>query len=968
MSDNNDHAASTASRPPSFQLTPSQALKPANPSLGNKSDKGAGNSSSNTDGNSKNRNKNKNRRRRNAKTNNTNNLKSPPSTEEMNNNVKESNDAPDAQISNLNSTKKQNNKNSKKSRQLQRQRQKQRGDRKGGDGSNEKRDENGDDNTDLNANEEPQPTKKSNRQQTNAKSKNQRRKAKKKYPWRRHIPDGTVDPITLDDLNTLEYPPFALCADEPYVPISEWPIPSDKPTNVTSNSQGNNNGGQDSSSPPGQGLENADELNRQRLADQWGEQLLPSGESSAVIVDGDKKPEASTSTTPQTLLSQRPLNLFDGRALAFYMVSQLQFIDPFTRRDLTRAELQNLDRYLERYGNLFADFENKQNNENKRNSKKKKQKLKVTDAYDAKGITLSSAGAAAATAQGRADIMQQTAQQLLNSLFVGQTSVSAISPDRNNERPSRRQQAENFSLQEQYAATQRQEREAAEAGERQYEREAANVHAGHFQNNSVGFGGFMVIDDDENPEMRGRSHNNFPSLSETATASSRNGPAFGETRTSPFYSAAHIAGRQAGRPPATDSGAFPALPRPSAEASRQNTVNSKKSKTLAKISRFVKKTTEEERQSQWEAREAARKKAMMSNLIFGLNPVTTDPSRSLLVPPASGATSGTATEEQMQRNRAFAEALGVKPATQRHYASGWARPTSTQGAGNTAVLDELEAALYPEALIVSARVHRMDFLLKLEKKWKKFLNDDKAASLPLNRMNRSARKFVHEYAEFWKLKTESFDPEPNRYIHCVKLRDTRMPHPLLSDIARNWRGPDYLPLPDASRTISSVMNDHTSHQTAGQTSRSPFEAPVPRTTPPVAKLRSATAMSSSKGDLVALGEATVQNSRSGALMDKERPQLKLAPRSVPLQLPPFEEQLQQEAMAGLDLDEDIRKRQIRMEEKKRQERDIEQKKKKVLEDVFASDDESDGRGTALYDDDEDWVDEQEALYTGSDED
>lgn len=357
---------------------------------------------------------------------------------------------------------------------------------------------------------------------------------------------------------------------------------------------------------------------------------------------------------------------------------------------------------------------------------------------------------------------------------------------------------------------------------------------------------------------------------------------------------------------------------------------------------------------------------MLSNLTYGMNPVMADPSRSLLAPPAAEG-SGSATEEQLQRNRAFAEALGVKSAPQRHYASGWARPTTADGGGEMAANPEfrndLDAALYPDGLIVSAREHRMDFLLKLEKRWKRFLNDDKAASLPLNKMERSTRKFVHEYAEFWHLKTESFDPEPNRYIHCVKLPDTRMPVPLLSDVARNWRGPSSLPVPDATRTIASVMHDHTSQQTAGQTSRSPMEVlRVPQ------KLRSATAMSSSKGDLVALGEAAVQNSRSDGLMDKERPQLKLLPRTVPRELPPFEEQLQQEAEAALDMEEDLRRRQVRLEEKRRREREIEQKKKQALEDAFASDDdESDRKRAGSSDSDSEWGDDQEALFIGSDE-
>lgn len=967
------------SRPPSFQLTPSQTLRPKKASDGKNDSKIDSNSNSKDVNNPNNsRNKNNNRRRKNAKNANKNNLKSPPPTGEKGGNTNAPN-AANADIDNAtgNEAKNQNGNNGKKLRQRQRQRQ-QRDNKNDGNNnnSNEKGDQHGDGNAksdDVDANGNNNDIK--GQQPATAKPKKKRRKPKKKYPWRRFIPEGTVDPITLENLDTLDYPPFALCADEPYVTVPEWPIPLESQSkNGNNRNNTKKNGATDSTPPSRPQPEDVADLNRQRLADQWGEHLLPSNEGNTTSSDADKNKKASSSTTP---LSQRPLNLFDGRALAFYMVSQLQFIDPFTRRDLTRAELVNLDRYLDRYGRSGTDANgNDKNNNNRRiNGKKKNQKIRVTDAYDAKGITLSSAGAAAATAQGRADIMQQMAQQLLNTLFVGQSSVSSIAPtDANttrNESQSRRQQAEIFSLQEQYATMQRQEREIAAEGERRYERGFGTADASGFgSSNDNAYGGFMVIDDDENPEMRGHGHNDFPSL--TAPTPPTNGPTpNGGAGSSSRYSTSHISGRHGGRRPVMGEESFPALPQPASEVASSAT-KTKKSKTLSKISGIVKKTTAQEKQKQWEAREAARRKAMMANLTFGANPFREDLAQSLLAPPATGDASagGSATEEQMQRNRAFAEALGVKPAIQRHYASGWARPTTTEGAGDSTkheLLDELDAALYPDSLIMSAREHRMEHLLKVEKRWKRFLNDDKAASLPLNRMNRSLRKFVHEYAEFWNLKTESFDPEPNRYIHCVKLSGTRMPRPLLSDVARNWRGPSSLPLPDATRTIASVMHDHSSQQTAGQTSKSPLQAPLPRAPaqPPPLMIRSATAMSSSKGDLVALGDAAVQNSRSDGLMDKERRQLKLLPRTVPLELPPFDEQLERETAVALDLDEDLQRRQVRREEKRRRQREMEEKKKQILEDAFASDDENDRKQAASSD--SEWEDNQEALYIGSDE-
>jgi hypothetical protein len=225
-------------------------------------------------------------------------------------------------------------------------------------------------------------------------------------------------------------------------------------------------------------------------------------------------------------------------------------------------------------------------------------------------------------------------------------------------------------------------------------------------------------------------------------------------------------------------------------------------------------------------------------------------------------------------------------------------------------------------------------VLKLEKKLKSFLMDDKAASLPLNPMDKATRAMVHQYAEFWNIKTESFDPEPERYINCVKMLETHTPYPLLSDATKNWRRP----LPEVSK---SFISDHTSQQTAGQVSKSRE---------------------------LQIGIAEVANSRFDGLLEKERPKLELAPRTVPLELPPFELQQQKEAAAAYDAAEDLKRQQERLEEKRRRKREAEERKKRLLEQVFASDDEEDGSksGEAINDSDS-WGDEPEALFTGSDD-
>ena len=55
-------------------------------------------------------------------------------------------------------------------------------------------------------------------------------------------------------------------------------------------------------------------------------------------------------------------------------------------------------------------------------------------------------------------------------------------------------------------------------------------------------------------------------------------------------------------------------------------------------------------------------------------------------------------------------------------------------------------------------------------------------------MKRNVRAIVHQYSGYWKMQTESFDPEPGRYVSCIKMRDTRMPKSLLSEACRAWDG------------------------------------------------------------------------------------------------------------------------------------------------------------------------------------
>jgi hypothetical protein len=413
-------------------------------------------------------------------------------------------------------------------------------------------------------------------------------------------------------------------------------------------------------------------------------------------------------------------------------------------------------------------------------------------------------------------------------------------------------------------------------------------------------------------------------------------------------------------------------------------------KTLAKISSLVQKTDPEELQRQWEAREEARKKALLSNLTFGSNhALHNEPARNAQGFPSQIITNNSTvelSEAQLERNRAFAEALGVVPATLRsNLSSGWQRPSDGR-----LLLDEygmeLNLTQYPESLVVMAREQiSATFLLKLEKKWTTFLADDTAASLPLNPMDRPTRAFVHAYSEYWKLRTESFDREPKRYIHCVKLRETSAPYPLLSVALPNWQRP-VLGVPD-----------HSSRQTAGQTTQQTALVitaarelpPAPDRVPLTLKPRTPHAVvvelppsgvpiggtrhrSMEETNNLATTATTAMTDASAAgrfqgLVERERPKLELQKRTKPLDdlPPPLETTVVDEAEAAEAAAAFKRRQQAKVQ----RERALAARQEQVLAEAFASDDEDDDRKKPPIeeDSDSDW-EEQPAMFVGEDDD
>ena len=521
--------------------------------------------------------------------------------------------------------------------------------------------------------------------------------------WRSHISKDVVDPITLDPLYQLKYPPFALKVSPPYEPVlhNQWWDNTTVESSMNRSSQHN-------STPKGKAM---DDREQQILQEQWGSRVaFPS-------VQGEEEKDSNTPVlVEQTPATQKNnYNLFDGRALAYWMVSSNQFMDPLNRRDLTRDELLALDQYLQQITTILP-------------KKKKKNAppptLRVTEAYDVKGVSLSTAGAAATTAAGRATILQEEARNLLQALFVSHTSRGT------------NRLANQYNSYEQSNNSSRHQPRGTNTRDN-----IAQEDVGIYGDQD---GGIILIDDDLNPGLRGSA------------------PAFVPASSS-LYSASHIAARHS-HTARLQQEHFPSLGDTAAansssitdsmEPSPSSTSNSRKKElpkfnTLSKIAKTVKKTDPAEIQKQFEAREAARRKAMMANLTFGQPAVlmdhSTQPPNNLQVPTRREEPS----DGQLERNRRLADALGVAPATVRNpLNSGWARPTSRDDFG-----EELKVTTYPDSLIMRAR-DRMPLVLKVEKKWLKFLQDDTSASLPLSRMDKPTRIFVHHYSDFWFLHTQ----------------------------------------------------------------------------------------------------------------------------------------------------------------------------------------------------------------------
>eukprot|EP00591_Stephanopyxis_turris_P012928 CAMPEP_0195525436 /NCGR_PEP_ID=MMETSP0794_2-20130614/25907_1 /TAXON_ID=515487 /ORGANISM="Stephanopyxis turris, Strain CCMP 815" /LENGTH=910 /DNA_ID=CAMNT_0040655903 /DNA_START=120 /DNA_END=2852 /DNA_ORIENTATION=+ len=727
---------------------------------------------------------------------------------------------------------------------------------------------------------------------TRKKQQRQRKRNRNKYSWRAQIPEGAVDPISLDPLVSLSYPPFALAAEEPYEIIPTWPVPPDK-SNVDNPTQKN---------------EDKIETNL-------------SGDASS------SKDKAS---------SKDYVHLYDGRVLAYYLVSQLQFIDPLNRRDLNRLELINLDQYMARH---------------------KLGRANVAEAYDKLGITKSLAGQAGQTQEGRSEILQMEARSVLTSLFErnatidgavtasagarggrsdsrGATRRSNARSDRDHGTDTRTAVSSEFQneFERHYIAHERTEN-VRNAGRRQQpsEHSGGNGILHHEE-------GIIFIDDDENPGLRGAGRPRGGRA--TSTAESNNERVW---NTNSFQ----VRGQDL----------FPALPPVLADStvplsssqptSTAPSASKAPSKSLRSISKIVTKTDPAQAARQKKAREEAQKRAALSQMSFVLPdnayPQTTHVTHTNInshsIVQNTDTPSGPS-DSMLKRNQRWANALGVAPATVRTFNEGWARPTETK-IETDEFGNELNKTIYPDALIISAR-ENIGFLLKVERHWKAFLMDDKNASLSLRPMNRQMRILVHEYSDFWRMQTESFDLEPKRYIHCVKLKDTNAPYPLLTEAAKTQRlGGGNTRLPDhnggngipVGATGKSSMDDTKSVPASSAYSNTISAPPGAMFDLAGDKSEASTLSNQNFATGLSLPVTVTRDAQEASwsrfsALARERPMLNLAPRTIPRELQEFEK------VAKLSEYRLSRSEKERIKKSKQEIAEI--KKKNILADAFDS--------------------------------
>jgi hypothetical protein len=129
--------------------------------------------------------------------------------------------------------------------------------------------------------------------------------------------------------------------------------------------------------------------------------------------------------------------------------------------------------------------------------------------------------------------------------------------------------------------------------------------------------------------------------------------------------------------------------------------------------------------------------------------------------------SSTATNE---RSRNFAMALGLSNVIE----------ARVIGINDGSVFDEDMALSFYTPELINWAMQNMHTVRFVENRLEGMLMDERATSIRLHPMPKSDRKSIHALCAAYHLYTQSFDPEPKRYMSIIKLKESIFPPVLLS--------------------------------------------------------------------------------------------------------------------------------------------------------------------------------------------
>lgn len=142
----------------------------------------------------------------------------------------------------------------------------------------------------------------------------------------------------------------------------------------------------------------------------------------------------------------------------------------------------------------------------------------------------------------------------------------------------------------------------------------------------------------------------------------------------------------------------------------------------------------------------------------------------------------TAQLELLERNKRFAEALGI----------GRAGAQAEDGDALSAYQEELLRPVYTPSLLKFAQAN-ISKLLRIEHQMETLLRDPTMNSLSLTPMKAPLRNAVQALAKYYNLDSIVYDPEPKRHVCLIKRPESVVPSLLLSEAARQYSAQEATP-------------------------------------------------------------------------------------------------------------------------------------------------------------------------------